>query len=97
MRLACARPTDKHHVLRRVSELQRAQLLDQCLIHLGSFKVKACQVTVQREVGRLHLVAYLANSSLGVFGLQQVFDQPTRSLNARVALTAPGLRCTSAM
>ena len=86
--------TNEHRVLRRVGEVQRAQLLDQLLIHLGCFKVKACQVTVQRELGRFHLVAHRSHGTLGVFGLQQMTDQPFARLHSGMSACALGCQLT---
>lgn len=84
MRLARARPANEHHVLRRVGERQRRQLLDQPLIHLGGFEVKAGKVPVQRELGRFHLVTHRCHGPLRVLGLQQMLDQPAGSSYAQI-------------
>ena len=50
-----ARPTDEHHVLCRVAELQRGK--------------PPGQVPVQGELGRLHLVTHRCHGPVGVLGL----------------------------
>ena len=64
-----ARPTDEHHVLCRIAELQRGEPPDQVFINLGRGKVKPGQVPVQGELGRLHLVTHRCHGPVGVLGL----------------------------
>ena len=76
--LACAWAANEYSVLRRVRERHGGQLSYQCLVDLGRIEIEASQVAVQRELGRKHLVTDRAHGPVGLFGLQQVLDQPAR-------------------
>lgn len=62
---------------RAVSVNDSGQFLDQLLIGLGRLKVKPRQIAVYRKLGRIHLVTHRSHGAIRVFGLQQVFDQPS--------------------
>ena len=58
---------------------------DQLLIDLRLRKVEPREIAMHREAGGMHLVADRTHDPIGVFGLQEMLDQPARRLDARSA------------
>ncbi len=61
---------------------QVSQLQEQAPIHPGLLEVETGQITMHREFGHVHLVTDRAHRAVGVLRLQQMLDQPARSLQS---------------
>lgn len=78
--LARARSADQNDVLRRLGEGNLGQRVDELAIDRRALEVEAVEVAVHGEAGSVHLVTHRAHRSIGVLGLQQVLDEPARTV-----------------
>ena len=87
MRLARARPTDQHHVLRGLDELSLVQFTHQRFIDMGGGEIEARQIPMRRKPRSPHLIRHGAHRSLRRLGLDELLHE---DIGRELAVTCLG-------